>query len=138
MWVASAGALWLADLAGWSTAYAAMALLVLVGVSPCCSTRSRPRRSTGTHCRRSRPSTRRPPPARACCCCWPSLLGAFTGLLLGAGFGARAGWVGGVAVVAVLGRACRPCSAHSPAFRQAVIEPFRDFFVRNGRHASRW
>ncbi|MDH3770392.1 MAG: MFS transporter, partial [Nitrospirota bacterium] len=33
MWVAGAGALWLADLAGWSIAYAAMALLILVGVA---------------------------------------------------------------------------------------------------------
>jgi len=31
MWVAGAGALWLADLGGWSIAYAAMALLILVG-----------------------------------------------------------------------------------------------------------
>jgi len=58
-------------------------------------------------------------------------LGAFTGALLGSGFGARAGWIGGLTVAAVLGAASM-FFGHSPAFRQAVVEPFRDFLVRNG------
>jgi PAT family beta-lactamase induction signal transducer AmpG len=58
-------------------------------------------------------------------------LGVFTGTLLGAGFGSRAGWVGGVAVAALLA-ILSVTFGHSPAFRQAVVEPFRDFLVRNG------
>ena len=45
MWVATAGALLIADAAGWSAAYAAMALLVLVGVGTVLSVRE-PAQST--------------------------------------------------------------------------------------------
>lgn len=130
MWVAGAGALWLADLAGWSMAYSAMAALILIGVIAVLAL---------------------PEPARVD---WDSgvepaidlghhrqlafllllaaALGAFVGLLIGSGFGTRAGWVGGVAVTVLLGGLFAIFGNSAPAFRQAVIDPFRDFVERNG------
>jgi PAT family beta-lactamase induction signal transducer AmpG len=129
MWVASAGALYLADIAGWSAAYAAMALLMLVGVA--------------TVLLNPEPAAPAPDSALATSTAvggrrqlgllllLAAALGVFTGTLLGAGFGSRAGWVGGVAVAALLA-ILSVTFGHSPAFRQAVVEPFRDFLVRNG------
>jgi PAT family beta-lactamase induction signal transducer AmpG len=59
-------------------------------------------------------------------------LGAFCGLLIGSGYGTRAGWVGGVAVAVILAVLFALMGSSAPAFRQAVIDPFRDFFERNG------
>jgi PAT family beta-lactamase induction signal transducer AmpG len=129
MWVASAGALYLADLAGWSVAYAAMALLVLVGVI-----------TVLLNPEPAAPADDVLPAAPAAAggqrplvllLLLAAALGLFTGLLFGAGFGARAGWVGGIAVALLLG-ALSTVFGHSPAFRQAVLEPFRDFMLRNG------
>jgi len=129
MWVAAAGALYLADVAGWSVAYTAMALLMLVGVA---TVLLNPEPAPPP------PDSALEPPAAAggrrqlgILLLLAAALGAFTGLLLGAGFGARAGWLGGIAVAAVLA-ALSTVFGHSPAFRQAVVEPFRDFLVRNG------
>ena len=129
MWVASAGALYLADHAGWSVAYAAMALLVLVGVftvllnpepaAPADDVLPAAPAATGG---------RRP---LVLLLLLAAALGLFTGILFGAGFGVRAGWIGGVAVTVVLG-GLSTVFGRSPAFRQAVLEPFRDFLLRNG------
>jgi PAT family beta-lactamase induction signal transducer AmpG len=131
MWVASAGALWLADVAGWSAAYAAMALLVLIGMATVLLNPEPP------------PPEAAPAPAAAAgerrqlgrLLLLAAALGAFTGVLLGAGFGARAGWLGGLAVATLLAM-LSAVFGHSPAFRQAVIDPFRDFLVRNGLTAA--
>ena len=129
MWVASAGALWLADVAGWSTAYAAMALLVLVGVATVLLNPEPPPPAP-------EPVTAPPPAAGdrrqfGLLLLLAVALGGFTGVLFGAGFGARAGWIAGL-VVTLLLAALSTVFGHSPAFRQAVVEPFRDFLVRNG------
>jgi MFS transporter, PAT family, beta-lactamase induction signal transducer AmpG len=130
MWVASAGALYLADLAGWSVAYAAMALLVLVGVITVLLNPepAAPADDVLPVAPAAAAGGRRP---LVLLLLLAAALGLFTGILLGAGFGARAGWVGGSAVAVVLG-ALSTVFGHSPAFRQAVLEPFRDFLLRNG------
>jgi PAT family beta-lactamase induction signal transducer AmpG len=130
MWVAGAGALWIADIAGWSAAYTAMALLILVGMITVLLM---------------------PEPARVE---WPprnddaldltnhrqlgfllllaTALGAFCGLLIGASYGSRAGWIGAVAITLILAGMFAMLGNSAPAFRQAVIDPFRDFVERNG------
>jgi MFS transporter, PAT family, beta-lactamase induction signal transducer AmpG len=130
MWVAGAGALWLADLAGWSMAYAVMALLVLVGVITVLLTPEparvdwqhggQPAFDLGNHRQ------------LAFLMLLAGLLGAFCGLLIGAGYGTRAGWIGGVVVAAVLAGLFVMFGSSAPAFRQAVIDPFREFVERNG------
>jgi MFS transporter, PAT family, beta-lactamase induction signal transducer AmpG len=62
-------------------------------------------------------------------------LGTFIGLLLGAEYGTRRGFVGGLlagALLAMLFATFR----RSAGFRQAVIDPFRDFFTRNGANLA--
>ena len=125
MWVAGAGALWLADLAGWSIAYAAMALLDPGG---------RRRRLAQSRTGGGRLGAR----GGAAPCGLTDhrqlaglmllavLLGAFIGLLIGASYGPRSGWIGGVVVAAILA-GLFATFGNSPAFRQAVIDPFRDF-----------
>jgi PAT family beta-lactamase induction signal transducer AmpG len=130
MWVASAGALWLADLAGWSVAYTAMALLVLVGVIAVLLLPEpahvdwRPRDDEALNLTDHR--------QLAFLMLLAIALGAFCGLLIGSGYGTRAGWIGGVAIAVVLAALFALMGSSAPAFRQAVIDPFRDFFERNG------
>jgi PAT family beta-lactamase induction signal transducer AmpG len=128
MWVASAGALYLADAAGWSVAYAAMALLVLVGVATVLLNPEPP----------PAPESAAAPPAASgsrrqlgLLLLLAAALGLFTGVLLGSGFGPAAGWTGGLLVSALLG-AGSVVFGHSPAFRDAVLAPVRDLLLRNG------
>jgi PAT family beta-lactamase induction signal transducer AmpG len=130
MWVAGAGALYIADLAGWSVAYTVMALLVLVGVV---TVLLNPEPV-------AEPTVRAPVAGDRAAAGRQQLgfmmllalgLGGFIGVLLGSTFGVRAGWVGGVALALVLA-ALFALFGQSDSFRQAVIDPFRDFFERNG------
>jgi MFS transporter, PAT family, beta-lactamase induction signal transducer AmpG len=130
MWVASAGALWIADLAGWSAAYAAMALLVLVGVIAVLLMPEPAHvdwRSGGDDALNLADHRQ-----LAFLALLAAALGAFCGLLMGSGYGTRAGWIGGVAVAVALACLFAMLGNSAPAFRQAVIDPFRDFFERNG------
>jgi MFS transporter, PAT family, beta-lactamase induction signal transducer AmpG len=130
MWVASAGALWLADLAGWSAAYAAMALLVLVGVIAVLLMPEPAHvdwRSDGDD-RLDLADHRQ----LAFLMVLAAALGVFCGLLIGSSYGSRAGWIGGVAIAVALAGLFALLGNSAPAFRQAVIDPFRDFFERNG------
>ena len=130
MWVASAGALWLADLAGWSGAYTVMALLVLIGVAAVLllpepvhvdweSTKSD---SLNLADHRQ----------LIFLMLLAALLGAFCGLLIGSGYGIAEGWIGGVAIALVLAALFAFLGNSAPAFREAVIDPFREFVARNG------
>jgi PAT family beta-lactamase induction signal transducer AmpG len=133
MWAASAGALLLADLAGWSFAYTVMALLVLVGVITVLLNPEPPAAEEV-------PATAPPADLRggrqlAPLIALAAALGTFIGLLLGAEYGTRRGFVGGLlagALLAMLFATFR----RSAGFRQAVIDPFRDFFTRNGANLA--
>jgi PAT family beta-lactamase induction signal transducer AmpG len=129
MWMATAGALFLADRAGWSMAYTVMAGLVLVGIVTVLLN----------------PEPPAPPPTPAdegaldladrrqltFVVGLAIALGAFMGLLIGSRYGSDLGWIWGVGVAAVLGAAFF-LFGRTPAFRQAAIDPFRDFIERNG------
>jgi MFS transporter, PAT family, beta-lactamase induction signal transducer AmpG len=130
MWVASAGALWIADLAGWSAAYTAVALLVLVGVIAVLLMPE----PAHVEWRRGDGDALNLADHRqlAFLMLLAAMLGAFCGVLIGSGYGTRAGWIGGVAVAVVLAGLFAMLGNSAPAFRQAVIDPFRDFFERNG------
>jgi PAT family beta-lactamase induction signal transducer AmpG len=128
MWVATAGALFLADRIGWSATYAAMALLVLVGVgtvllSPEPPAPLRPERKYA-----SATAVRGgfgPLGAIALA------IGALSGLLAGSGYGWTAGLVVGVALSAAIAGAGR-LFGRASAFREAVLAPFLEFVERNG------
>jgi len=130
MWVAGAGALWIADLAGWSMAYTAMALLVLIGVVAVLALPEpqrvdwkadpEPAINLGDHRQ------------LAFLLLLAATLGAFVGLLVGSGYGVLYGWSWGVAIALVLGGLFALLGSRARAFRQAVIDPFREFVERNG------
>ncbi|MEZ5935983.1 MAG: AmpG family muropeptide MFS transporter [Alphaproteobacteria bacterium] len=128
MWVAGAGALYVADVAGWSSAYTVMALLVLIGVvtvlllpepdidAPAPSTHAAPAAgSSGRHR----------------FLILAAGLGVLLGLILWDGYGLRVGIVGGL-LTAALFAAVAMIFDRSSAFREGAIEPFQDFFERNG------
>ncbi len=128
MWLAGAGALYLADVAGWSTAYAVMALTMLVGVG------------TTLLCAEPPPPDQAaaPPPAEVASQAgrqygqWLApLLGLFLALVVGGEFGIWPGVAAGLALAAGL-LAVSALFGAAPAFRQGVVAPFRDFLERNG------
>lgn len=129
MWMASAGALFLADLASWSLAYTAMAALVLVGIV---TVLLNPEPAV--------PAYRADEVAsldlanhreQAFLVGLAAALGALIGLLVGSQYGAEAGWILGGAVAVALGGAFF-LFGRTVAFREAAIDPFRDFIARNG------
>lgn len=128
MWVAGAGALYLADQAGWSTAYTAMAILVLVGVVTVLVLPEpeidelRPIESQTTLVDRS---------GRYRLLIVAAGLGLLIGLVIGDLYGLRIGLVGGAATT-VLFATLSMVFDRSSAFREGAIEPFQDFFARNG------
>lgn len=131
MWVAGAGALYLADLAGWSAAYAAMALLILVGVVtvlllPEPDLENAPRAETAPA----------PPGEKARRGLLSALaaaggLGLFVGVILGDRYGVATGLVAGGGVTAVIAFLLLIFSGSS-AVREGAVEPLQDFFQRNG------
>jgi MFS transporter, PAT family, beta-lactamase induction signal transducer AmpG len=135
MWVASAGALWIAELAGWSAAYTAMALLVLVGVI-CVLLMPEPAHVDWRSDRGDGALDLADHRQLGFLLLLAAALGAFCGVLIGSGYGSRAGWIGGVAVALVLAGLFAMLGNSAPAFRQAVIDPFRDFVERNGARAA--
>lgn len=126
MWVASAGALVLADMLGWSLAYAAMAVLVLVGTATVLLS---PEPVVPAHA--PAPIAAAGPGALRQLLVLACALGALTGGLVGASYGTTAGVLAGTGLALTLAAGSR-LLANAPAFRQAVIDPFRDFFERNG------
>jgi PAT family beta-lactamase induction signal transducer AmpG len=134
MWVAGAGALYLADAAGWSAAYAAMALLVLVGSATVLLTPEPAPAEVAA-----------PAAAQADGRRWPlwrhlilaGALGALVSLLAGEAAGGaghdpwRAGLLAGLLTAGLL-TAVLAQIERLPALRQAVLDPFRDFLGRNG------
>ncbi len=131
MWVAGAAALYIADSAGWPTAYAVMALLILVGVVTVLVTPEpdllpgdegtvEPSRDLDSDVSRR----------------WTPLvvsvaLAAFIGLVVADNYGLRAGLTGGVGAALVMA-ALLAVFGQSSTFRDGAIEPYRDFFRRNG------
>lgn len=135
MWVATAGALFLADAVGWSVTYAAMAGLVLIGTVTALLVPEPSRPSDAVD---SPGMAGRLPTGRRYT---GIVFGAavLIGLLVGSTSAefAQAGYawpvalgagVAGFALVAILGLALRG----SDAARASVIEPFLDFVARNG------
>ncbi|MGI9420024.1 MAG: AmpG family muropeptide MFS transporter [Geminicoccaceae bacterium] len=128
MWVAGAGALYLADQAGWSMAYAVMALMILIGVVtvillPEPGVASPPADATttaGSHQRAGH---------------LPLVVAAGIGLFIGLAvwdqYSLRAGLVGGIVTTALLA-VLSTLFGRSSTYRRAAIEPFQDFFQRNG------
>ncbi|MGI9492082.1 MAG: AmpG family muropeptide MFS transporter [Geminicoccaceae bacterium] len=133
MWVAGAVALYIADVAGWSTAYTVMALLILIGVATVLLTSepdpmpdADPVIDPAIDSAGEETGSRRFAPLIVI-----ALLAVFLGVVITDGYGLRAGMIGGAgaglllaALFAVFGR--------STKFREGTIEPFRDFFRRNG------
>lgn len=130
MWVAGAGALWIADLAGWSLAYTAMAGLILVGMITVLLNPEP--ESIDWHRAADRPLDLADHRQLGLLMLLAILLGTFGGLLIGASYSSRAGWIGGMIVAAILAGLFAVLGRSAPAFRQAVIDPFRDFIERNG------
>lgn len=130
MWVAGAVALYIADIAGWSAAYTVMALLILVGVITVLVT---PEPEVVSESNKalyeSAASGKSYRPYGAMIIALG--LGIFLGLVIGDSYGFRAGVIGGGIVVLILG-ALYASFGHSTSFREGAIEPFRDFFDRNG------
>jgi PAT family beta-lactamase induction signal transducer AmpG len=125
MWVAGAGALFVADYAGWSAAYCVMALLILVGVITVLLL-PEPEHENFT--------------SKAVAVNWQKSsfvlllavsLGAFLGILLGDSYGLRVGAVGG-SILALFIILTGLLFGQSTVFQKGVAEPFQDFFGRNG------
>lgn len=130
MWVASAGALWLADLAGWSGAYTVMALLVLIGVAAVLLLPEPVHVDWETT--ESQSLNLADHRQLVFLMLLAALLGAFCGLLIGSSYGVTHGWIGGIAIALVLAALFAFLGNSAPAFREAVIDPFREFVARNG------
>ncbi len=130
MWVAGAAALYVADIAGWSTAYTAMALLILVGVVTVLLT-PEPDPGIGREAAADRSSSSAPARQSHVPMIVALGLAAFIGLVIGDSYGLRAGMIGGFAVALVLA-VLFAVFGRSTTFRDGAIEPFRDFFQRNG------
>ncbi|MGI9450125.1 MAG: AmpG family muropeptide MFS transporter [Geminicoccaceae bacterium] len=129
MWVAGAIALYIADIAGWSTAYTVMALLILIGVATVLLTPEPdplPDANQAIDRAGEETGSRRFAPLIVI-----ALLAAFIGVVITDGYGLRAGLTGGVAVGLLLA-ALFAVFGRSTNFREGAIEPYRDFFRRNG------
>jgi len=125
MWVAGAGALILADRQGWPSAYAVMAALIIVGVITVLFLNEPKKRAEIDEGDQ------------------PEVQYQSLALLISVGialltffwiqdrYGVRDGVIGGMAV-ALFSMALWFFFGQSSAFRQATIDPYRDFFVRNG------
>ncbi|NJO38839.1 MAG: AmpG family muropeptide MFS transporter [Rhizobiales bacterium] len=127
MWVAGAGALYVADAAGWSAAYTVMALLVLIGVVTVLLL-PEPEIDAPVPLMRSAAAAG---PGRHRFLILAAGLGVLLGIILWDGYGLRAGIVGGL-LTAALFAALAMIFDRSSAFREGAIEPFQDFFQRNG------
>ncbi len=130
MWVAGAAALYIADSAGWSIAYTAMALLILVGIITVLVTPEP--ESTGSSDRsahQASPSTASYKPSNLILLALA--VSVFVGLIIWDSYGLRAGITGGLALAAVLG-ILFALFGQSAALREGTIEPYQDFFKRNG------
>jgi PAT family beta-lactamase induction signal transducer AmpG len=134
MWVAGAAALYIADVAGWSAAYTAMALLILVGVVTVLLTpepemteadEERALSVAGAGGTTSGAHRARVPIIVI------GALAAFIGLVVTDSYGLRAGLTGGIAAALLLA-ALLAIFGQSTTFRDGAIEPYRDFFRRNG------
>ena len=128
MWVAGAGALYIADVAGWSMAYTAMALLVLVGVI---TVLVLPEPSIDQEPNAAQGMVTADRAGRHRFLILAAGLGLLLGLIIGDQYGLRAGIVGGLIVMALFA-ALSMLFDRSSAFRDGAIEPFQDFFERNG------
>jgi len=128
MWVAGAGALYIADLAGWSAAYTGMALLVLIGVVTVLVL-PEPETNAFSPAQATAPVAGRT--GRYRFLILAAGLGVLIGLIIGDQYGLRVGLVGG-ALTAALFAALSVLFDRSSAFREGAIEPFQDFFERNG------
>ncbi|MEM7043394.1 MAG: MFS transporter [Pseudomonadota bacterium] len=128
MWVAGAGALYVADLAGWSVAYTAMALLILIGVVTVLvlpePDSDRPTASTADDATAAQQN-------RTLYLMIAAGIGLFLGVVVWDQYGLRAGLVAGVAAAAILA-VLSTLFGRSSAYRRAAIQPFQDFFQRNG------
>jgi len=128
MWVAGAGALYVADVAGWSAAYTAMALLVLVGVI---TVLILPESESEAPTLSASPIAPVASRGRYRLLILAAGLGGLLGLIIGDQYGLRAGIVGGLITTAFFA-ALAMIFDRSSAFREGAIEPFQDFFERNG------
>jgi PAT family beta-lactamase induction signal transducer AmpG len=132
MWVAGAGALYIADQAGWSVAYTVMALLVLVGVATVLFLpEPQPEPETETPGLEGQSPSVGDRSRRNRLLALAVGFGGLLGLVIGDQYGLRAGLVGGL-LVAALFAALSMLFDRSSAFREGAIEPFQDFFERNG------
>ncbi len=129
MWVAGAVALYIADLAGWSMAYTAMALLILVGVVTVLLT---PEPDSDQH---DEAMAHEGAPTRQGTSTSAILialaLSLFLGLVIWDSYGLLAGLIGGAAAALVLVLSLM-LFGQSSAIREGAIEPFQDFLQRNG------
>ena len=125
MWVAGAGALYLADLAGWSVAYTAMALLILVGVV---TVLLLPEPESDWPVADEAASGRQ---NQTLYLMIAAGVGLFLGVVVWDQYSLRAGLVAGVAAAALLA-VLSTIFGRSSAYRRAAIQPFQDFFQRNG------
>ena len=134
MWVAGAGALFLAHLAGWPAAYAAMALLVLVGLATTLLS-PEPDDDGAADAPPAPESTRTGHAGTLRILGVAAGLGLLAGLLLGRSQGMETGLLVGGGVFAAAG-ALLLAFSRTRAIREGAIEPFQDFFARNGVTAA--
>ena len=130
MWAAGAGALYVADLAGWPAAYTTMALLVLIGVI---TVLALPEPDIDQHgaIATAESASIADKGGRHRFLVLAAGLGVLLGLILGDQYGLRVGVVGAVILTALFS-ALSLLFDRSSAFREGAIEPFQDFFERNG------
>ena len=155
MFAAGAGALLLAYSLGWSAAYAVMALLILVGVatvlvspepdhaenrgvSPPLTGLAASTASTMSTANLERENLERANLARvnlARALGVAAAFGLLAGLLLGRSQGVETGLIAGLLVGAPVA-ALLILFSRTAAIREGAIEPFQDFFQRNGIQAA--
>lgn len=128
MWVAGAGALYIADQAGWSSAYTVMALLILIGVA---TVLILPEPDIDAPKQLFGEVTIADQRSRYLFLLLAAGLGVLLALIIGDQYGLRVGIVGGL-ITAALFAALSLVFNRSSAFREGAIEPFQDFFQRNG------
>lgn len=129
MWVAGALALYIADIAGWSAAYTVMALLILVGVVTVLLT-PEPDPVPGDQGLLG-PDDQTAGSWQFTPVVVTLALSAFIGVVIGDSYGLKPGLIGGIGIALVLA-ALLAVFGKSSTFREGAIEPYRDFFKRNG------
>jgi len=128
MWVAGAGALYIADQAGWSMAYAIMALLMLIGVA---TVLLLPEPQSEEPTSRDPDELSDDRPSNAIPLIVAVGVGLFLGLVIWDQYDLRTGIVGGL-LTALIFAGLSALFGRSSAFRDGAIQPFQDFFKRNG------